>query len=51
MGNSKTDPASMGKTVNAEEQFEMGRQGDALSNCCLAYCFTSLCCDCMQCCM
>jgi molecular chaperone DnaJ len=51
MGNSKTNPESMGQNPNMNQQYVEQPHGDALSNCCLAYCFTSLCCDCMQCCM
>lgn len=59
MGNSKADPHSFSDgddidaaraNANRARQEEMAGAGNALSNCCTAYCLTSLCCDCMQCC-
>ncbi len=49
IGNSNVDPNSLGQNQNQINQDQIQQQGDALSNCCLAYCLTSLCCDCMRC--
>ena len=51
IGNANVDPRTLGKDNINQEQMQMQQQGDMLSNCCLAYCLTSLCCDCTRCCM
>ena len=54
MGNADSDPRKMGRDTINDGQMngdDMQRQADTLSNCCLAYCITSMCCDAMRCCM
>lgn len=54
MGNADSDPRKMGRDTINDGQMngdDMQRQADTLSNCCLAYCVTSMCCDAMRCCM
>lgn len=54
MGNAESDPRAMGRdTINSNDGGgdDMQRQADNLSNCCLAYCLVSSCCDVMRCCM
>lgn len=50
IGNANVDPRSLGQDRVGPDPVQM-QQGDMLSNCCLAYCLTSLCCDCTRCCM
>lgn len=53
MGNQNANPNDIGRQQAQQQQYQdnMQQQGDCLSNCCLAYCLSSLCCDCTQCCM
>ncbi len=56
MGNANANPQSLGRdTINGngqyQQQYQEQPQGDALSNCCLMYMCSSLCCDCTRCCM
>lgn len=62
MGNGKADPKNVhsdmaGDDIDAaraqadsERNYESAAMGNSLSNCCTAYCLTSLCCDAMSCC-
>lgn len=62
MGNGKADPKKMHSDLEGDD-IDMARAqsgqahydesvaaGNALSNCCTAYCLTSMCCDAMSCC-
>ena len=50
IGNMNSNPNNLGRDqVVSDTQPEVN--GNALSNCCLAYCLASTCCDCMRCCM
>ena len=50
IGNMGTRPENLGRDRIVDDgQPEVN--GNALSNCCLAYCLASTCCDCMRCCM
>ena len=54
MGNPNTNPQAIGRdnmSSGQPQQFQENQGGDALSNCCLAYMCSSLCCDCTRCCM
>lgn len=54
IGNAQTDPRTLGSDTIAggdDPNLAAQQQGDFLSSCCLAYCLTSLCCDCTRCCM
>ena len=51
IGNANVDPSTLGANQDRINQDQIQQQGDMLSNCCLAYCLTSLCCDCTRCCM
>lgn len=54
MGNPNTNPQAIGRdnmSNGQPQQFQENQGGDALSNCCLAYMCSSLCCDCTRCCM
>ena len=54
IGNAQTDPRTLGRDTIAggdDPNLAAQQQGDFLSSCCLAYCLTSLCCDCTRCCM
>ncbi len=54
MGNPNTNPQAIGRdnmSNGQPQQFQEQHGGDALSNCCLAYMCSSLCCDCTRCCM
>lgn len=52
--NTNADALNDGVRGNNQQYYtesqNQSRNGDALSNCCLAYCLTSLCCDCIRCC-
>ncbi|MDR0426254.1 MAG: hypothetical protein LBH24_03690 [Clostridiales bacterium] len=54
IGNPNTNADALNDGIRGQsQQFyeEPPRQaGNTLSNCCLAYCLTSLCCDCVRCC-
>ena len=54
MGNPNVNQQSIGRDNIGGQPYEVhdsgAGNGDALSNCCLAYCFASTCCDCMRCC-
>ncbi len=55
MGNPYVNQQSVGRdniggNPHAYEVHDNGGNGDALSNCCMAYCLASTCCDCMRCC-
>lgn len=50
IGSATVDPKTLGQDQIGPDPVQMQQQGDMLSNCCLAYCLTSLCCDCMHCC-
>ena len=52
IGSANVDPRTLGRdNIGPAPEEQYRQQGDALSNCCLAYCITSLCCDCARCCM
>ncbi len=52
IGSAQTDPKTLGQdTIGDDPNMVQQQQSDFLSNCCLAYCLTSLCCDCTRCCM
>ena len=52
IGSAQTDPRTLGAdTIGNDPNIVQQQQSDFLSNCCLAYCLTSLCCDCTRCCM
>lgn len=54
MGNGNVDPRTMGAGQGGQQPYQDPppvQHGDMLSNCCLAYCLTSLCCDFTRCCM
>lgn len=55
IGNPNTNADALNEGVKGtyyqDEQMRQQGAGNALSNCCLVYCLTSLCCDCMRCCM
>lgn len=55
MGNPNVNPQSVGRdniggAPNGAYEVHENGGGDTLSNCCLAYCIASSCCDCMRCC-
>lgn len=51
IGNGNQNPENIGRQNSQTVIQEQSGGGDMLSNCCLAYCLTSLCCDCTRCCM
>ena len=55
MGNPNANPQNLGKdTINngqPQQPFQEQPGGDALSNCCMAYMCSSMCCNCSRCCM
>ena len=52
IGNANTNPNHLGRdNIIDEGSVAPEANGNALSNCCLAYCLASTCCDCMRCCM
>ena len=51
IGNAQTRPQDLGRDGYVDEGSMPETNGNALSNCCLAYCVASTCCDCMRCCM
>ena len=63
MGNGKADPKKVNNSDASGDDIDKAREnadraryeeanatGNALSNCCAAYCITSMCCDAMSCC-
>ena len=50
IGNMKTNPQNLGRDYIVDDD-QLERNSNTLSNCCLAYCVASTCCDCMRCCM